>query len=306
MEQLIAPQIDEPPGRGPELVLTTYPVPKSQRGIRRLVSPIAADIVAAYRGVTFPHPDHPDLNNLTRKKKDSAASGIRDARHLVVARDAATDEFAGLFAYTHHTEGDESGFANIIHLEGYPAPLSQTERDHVTNGLLLLRKNALFIETNELVVPKARRGQGVSEYMRTSVYNEHAKESGKTMVVLLGDMKDASPVGQREKSGGITYWAGQIIGAEDGSLPFGLTEREFRALSWAVFRAYREYHSASYSDSYMDAEGINVGGNVFELPVRMPKQVFNPAIMQGLTRLQQREQASGELCSAMGVTLLHV
>lgn len=295
----------EPPGRGElGLSLEYYDVPTSRRGLRRLVDNFASQIVAAYRGVTYPHPDHPDLNKLTRKKKDGAASGIKDAKHVVIARDTDTGEFAGLYAYTHHNSEDGNGFMWKLHLEGCPVPLSYFERSRVTNALAELRDNAFFVETNELVVPKERRGKGVSEYMRSSVYNQYAKELGKSYIVLLGDMKDASPVGQREKSGGITYWAGEIINPSKENLPFNLTPEEFKALSWVMFRAYQQTHADSYKNSLMDNEGIVTGGDIFELPVRTPKQEFSSQIKSGLTRLQEREKVSGQLCSAMGVTIM--
>ena len=287
----------EPPGRG--LILEHHGVPSSSRRLQRFVDPLATDIVAAYRGV---HPS--TVEPLAKHKRIGAASGIRDASNVVIARDSETGDFAGLFAYTRHTREDDPVFVGSIHLEGCPIPLNQEERRRVEMGLRVLKDESLFIETNELVVPKERRGMGVSEHMRTSVYNDQAKALGKTYVILLGDMKDASPVGQREKTGGVTYWAGQFMGADSDKLPFNLTPTEFQALAWATFNAYRQSHGISYRDSYMDSYGIVTGGDIFELPVRLPKQYFSGNIIAGLEILKEREEASGKLCSSMGITIL--
>lgn len=228
-------------------------------------------------------------SQLADHKREIAAMGLAEAEQLVEARE--NGELVGVLAYTDYTRE--------THPEKFEA-LSETNK-HIARRQRRVEFQGLddqiehIVHIAELAVRKDKRGNGVSPAMREVMTGGVRGQ----LVMEIGEIQSASPLKQRLKLPGPTYFAGRLLNLTEDNLPTGFSIDEMKAYVHTKGYLYAD----TQPHSGYDRNGI-IESSLFELPASMPERLpLSMDEQQAMQTIMDRQRKTGKICSAVAVTL---
>lgn len=234
-----------------------------------------------------------DWETVPMSVKTIDIEGLMKATELTVAH--AGSDLIGLFASTLLSpENRYNGLFDQVRQFASRREQSSALQD-------ALQTIDTILVTQEMTVRPDQRGNGLSQTMRELVFEEL---SGKT-VASIGEMQKLSPLRQREKIGGRSWWAGETIYDNPWRRAEHISDEVFSSLAYLLGKAYLHIHHPRIDD--YDKYGICTS-DLFNDPADFPAHFDNnPAIERGFQRLvEKQKQDPTKPKSAIGVTICHI
>lgn len=290
----------EPPGSTPlpsvESTVTQYQIVKRQLPQRKNERYDALRSYALFIHNAYTEYPVGSLDELPQHKTDIAVAGLIEADSLIEAWEG--DQLVGLLAYTDHTrENNPKAFTALSETN------VQVRRDRIDLKVRFDQADKQIrhiVHIAELAVRKDKRGNGVSSEMRSAMAEDLAGQ----LVLEIGEIQSISPLLQRLKLPGSTYFAGELLKAQEGlHEDLGFTLEEFALYAQTKGRMYAN----QFPNSKYDVKGI-MTSDLFEFPSKRPERVRlegeqHILVHQALGAILDRQVATGEKCSAVAVTI---
>jgi hypothetical protein len=144
-------------------------------------------------------------------------------------------------------------------------------------------------------------GRLLSHHMRSKALEPFDNKP----IIVIGNIQNHISTVQREKLGGITFWGGELFINTD-EIPYGLTEREFRAFSSVWIRRWMTYHAKdpdiSHALETLDSNGIVGDIGTFVIPLEEPEHMFGEKYARANRRILDRQKETN-IASGVAVTL---
>lgn len=217
---------------------------------------------------------------------ENAARSIMRADMLIEAREEG--KLIGILAYSTYTRYNASEI-----FEEFAARRQTIGRRDIAlkHSQLDTAIGAVFI-VDELVVDVSKRGNGVSELMRRSMTEEFAGQT----VAEMGQIQSVSPLRQRLKLAGPTYFAGEVLNEEN--LPEGFSCDEFKGFAYQ----YVQWYANRLYGAELDRDGTIIS-NLFDLFAREPNLTMKEKEARAMRRILNRQNQTGQICSAIAFTI---
>lgn len=280
---------EEPPGRGSEYAIEQVLLSSDPIARKNSTRQYARFIVGAYRERGVPTAE---IEELTPEKERRALEGIMEAQHLLVAREHG--EVVGILAYSILDRQSHPGV--FERLDIMPAHINSRHESAKRIKQALTEIDGVFV-TNEMIVAKEKRGNGVSHILREKAFESLKGQN----VAVVGEILSRSSVEQRLKLPGPTVWAGECLNPEE--IPGHLIEHELKQISHIIGRAYVATFHPHTLDTH-DSDGI-FRSEMFEVPARPATEPVRNSIRTALQKIiyRQAQAQRDTIYSAMAVTL---